>query len=65
MSDLGLASQNLVDLASILDTPEQEARELRPDLYEFRAASSSSTQRISSRKTRFLTYYRALHPELL
>lgn len=65
MSDLGLASQNLVALASILDTPEQEAQELRPDLYEFRAASSGTTQRISSRKTRFLTYYRALHPEPL
>lgn len=65
LSDLGIVSQNLVTLTSILDTPEQEARELRPDLYEFRVASSSSTQRISSRKTRFLTYYRALHPELL
>lgn len=65
MSDLGMASQNLVDLASVLDTSEQEARELRPDLYEFRSASSGSTQRISGRKTRFLTYYRALHPEPL
>lgn len=65
MSDLGMASQNLVALASVLDTPEQEARELRPDLYEFRSASSGSTQRISGRKTRFLTYYRALHPEPL
>lgn len=65
MSDLGLASQNLVALASVLDTPEQEAQELRRDLYEFRAASSGSTQRISGRKTRFLAYYRALHPEPL
>lgn len=65
MSDQGIASQNLVALASVLDTPEQEARELRPDLYEFRAASSGTTQRISGRKTRFLTYYRALHPEPL
>lgn len=65
MSDLGLASQNLVALAKILDTPEQEARELRRDLYEFRVDSSSSTQRIRSRKPRFLAYYRALHPEPL
>lgn len=65
LSDLGMTSQNLAVLVRVLDTPEQEARDLRPDLYEFRVASSSSTQRIRSRKTRFLTYYRALRPEPL
>ena len=62
LSDAGMAYSNLSELARILDTDEQEALQLPPDLYQFWFASSGTTQRIISRKTRFIAYHNALLP---
>lgn len=62
-SDMGRVYENFTVLANILDIAEQEAFVQRPDLYEFRTASSGSTQRIGGRKTRFFTYFRALQSQ--
>ncbi len=65
LSDMNNTYQNLNTIASILESPEQEAILQRPDLRDFKLASGGSTQRINSRKVRFLTYFRALSPEIL
>ena len=63
-ADMTRIYENLTTLAGVLETPEPEATLRKPSLRGFKAASASSTQRISSRKTRFLTYFKALtqHP---
>jgi hypothetical protein len=65
LSDLGAALRNLLILAEILDLSEQEARALPDHLHAFWAFSSGTTQRIRSRKPRFLIYSKALTPEAL
>lgn len=66
LTDHGLASHNLTMLASILDINEQEAVGLPDHLREFWYASrGGTTQRIRSRKPRFVSYYKALLPKPL
>ena len=62
LSDVGMAYSNLSELARILDMDEQEALQLPPALYQFWFASSGTTQRILSRKSRFITYHNTLLP---
>jgi len=62
MSDIDLAKANLGRLADVLamdvnDVPEQ--------FRDFKYASAGTTQRIRSRRVRFLALYRALLPEPL
>ena len=57
LSDLAATRSNLQQLASVIDTDEP------PGGFErFWKASKSSTQRISSRRIRFVVYYQALIP---
>ena len=59
LSDLALATANLMYLADILDTSEDEIPEA---LKEFKVASTATTQRIRSRSIRFVKLYEALLP---
>ena len=63
-ADMSRVYENMTTLAGVLETPEPDTTIQKPNLRRFKAASASSTQRISSRKTRFLTYFKALtqHP---
>ena len=61
LSDIPIAVENINKLSTIIEQDEPpDARFL-----EFWNRSSGTTQRISSRKVRFLIYYRALLPERL
>jgi len=63
LQDIRLARNNLLSLAEIIDLDEQEARTLRPFLYDFWFSSRGTTQGIRSRRTRFPIYFRALLPQ--
>ena len=65
LTDLESARNNLLTLADILDTPESNSSSLSKELHQYWAASRRSTQRISSRKPRFIVNYRALQPTIL
>ena len=62
LSDVGMAKVNLSTLADILN---QELDEVPERFHEFRLASAGSTQRIRSRRVRFLMSYKALLPVLV
>jgi hypothetical protein len=57
LTDLAVVSQNLATINTILESDEPDGA-----MKDFWKASSSSTQRIASRKIRFPVYYRALLP---
>ena len=59
LSDIPAALSNLSVLAGVL---ERDLSEVPVGLEAFKAASSSSTQRIRSRRVRFPIFYRALAP---
>lgn len=65
LSDIGLALNNLSTLAEIVDMPAQDVGELPKNLSDFWIASHQTTQRMQSRKPRFLAYYNALIPNAL
>lgn len=65
LSDHRQVFYNLSTLAEMLDFLDQAVPKVPDDLYNFWLASSGTTQRIRSRKPRFLTYYKALLPETL
>ena len=62
LSDLDLAKANLGTLADLLQSPDDS---IPTHLFPFRLASAGSTQRIRSRKIRFLALYKALLPSPL
>ena len=62
LSDLAMARANLGVLADVLQMDEREVPER---FYAFKRAAAGTTQRIRSRKPRFLALYRALLPEPL
>ena len=57
LSDKNAARDNLLQLASIM-----EAEDLPRDFEAFWLAAKASTQRIASRRPRFLLFYQALLP---
>ena len=62
LSDLAMARANLGVLADVIQMDEQEVPER---FFAFKYAAAGTTQRIRSRKPRFLALYRALLPEPL
>ena len=60
LSDLNSARSNLAILADVLDADE---REVHPRFAAFKTASAGTTQRIRSRRIRFMKLYEALMPE--
>lgn len=60
VADLALARSNLGVLA---DTLEMDVEQVPPRFKDFKFASAGTTQRIRSRRPRFLALYRALLPE--
>lgn len=60
LSDVAVARENLALLDRVISADEAD-----PQFVEFWTASVSSTQRIASRRVRFLMFYRALLPPLL
>lgn len=62
LSDLAIARANLGVLADVIQMDEREVPER---FFTFKYAAAGTTQRIRSRKPRFLTLYRALLPEPL
>lgn len=62
LSDLGRAIDNLKILSDVM---EQDPREVSPRFGAFRTATGGSTQRISSRRIRFIMLYKALFPETI
>ena len=60
LADVEIAKENLLKLAAIIDLDDE------PDQFaDFWRASSSSTQRIASRRIRFPVYFDALLPEAI
>lgn len=62
LSDVMMAQANLGTLSDVIQMDEREVPER---FFTFKYASAGTTQRIRSRKPRFLTLYRALLPEPL
>ena len=62
LSDIMIAQGNLIFLSDIIQMDE---REIPERFFDFKRATSGTTQRIRSRKPRFLTLYQALLPEPL
>ena len=62
LSDMAMAHANLGVLADVIQRDEREVPER---FYAFKYAAAGTTQRIRSRKPRFLALYRALLPEPL
>ena len=62
LSDVMLAQANLGTLSDVIQMDEREVPER---FFAFKYASAGTTQRIRSRKPRFLTLYRALLPKPL
>ncbi len=62
LSDQGSAVSNLARLAEVIEMDEPPEA---PDARRFWIASNSSTQRASSRRTRFPLYYRAMLPRAI
>jgi hypothetical protein len=60
LEDIAAATVNLCILAGVL---EPDLEEIPPRFAEFKSASSATTQRIRSRKTRFLSLLSALLPD--
>jgi len=61
LSELRQATENLKVLSDVLD--QDDPREVQPKFAAFKTAAGGTTQRIRSRRIRFLTLYRALNPE--
>ena len=62
LTDLALVRSNLQTLANVFELPDQE---IPSHLVPFKIATAGSTQRIRSRKPRFLGLYKALSPETI
>ncbi len=62
LSDMNLSVDNLKILANVID---QDPRDVDTRFGPFKAAAGGTTQRILSRRIRFLMLYKALFPELI
>ena len=62
LADVAAAVANLSTLADVLD---RDADEIPDRFHEFRLASAGTTQRIKSRRVRFLMSYKALLPDMI
>ena len=63
LSDTGVVANNIGALASVLEMNESEAQAMPDEMLHFWAASRRTTQRISSRRPRFIMYCQALLPQ--
>lgn len=58
-------SMALTNLGTLADTLDRESAEVPERFHDFQYASAGTTQRIRSRRVRFLMLYKALLPELI